>query len=350
METLHSNIKVEKKEQSTVEITGAIVWDKLAPYYDKQLDKLAQEVEIDGFRKGTAPQEMVEKELGEMRILQEAAQDALGNVYPSIVMEEKLSVIGYPQVQITKLARGDDMEFSITTAVMPEIELADYKTIATEKNTEEITAEVSDEEFEQSVEQLRNMYAHSAEGAADTGKGDPEAEHDLPELSDEFVQKIGDYKDVEDFKVRFREELRERKLQDARAKRREEIINAIVEASEFDLPEILIESEKDKMLAQIKDDIARMGLEYSAWLEHAGKSEQDMRGEMHNDAATRAGADIVLKEIARKEEISPDEEKVNSQISAISEVHKDISEEQIRAYVENIYLNEAVLGFLEGHK
>lgn len=350
METLYSNINVETQEQSTVEITGSVAWDKLSPYYDKQLDKLAEEVEIDGFRKGAAPKEMVEKELGEMRILQEAAQDVLGNAYPAIVTEQNLSVIGYPQVQITKLAKGEDMEFNITTAVTPEVELADYKKIAAEKNTEEITAEVTDEEFEQQVEQLRNMYAHSAEGAADTGKGDPEAEHDLPELTDEFVQKLGDYQDVDDFTTRFREELRERKLQDARAKRREEIINAIVEQSNLDLPDVLVESEKDKMLAQIKDDIARMGLEYNAWLEHSGKSEDDMRTEMHSDATARAGADIVLKEIARIENISPDEEKVQGQISAIQEVHKDIPEEQIRVYVENIYLNEAVLAFLEEQK
>jgi trigger factor len=334
-----------------VQITGSISWESFQPYYNKQLEKLAEEVEIDGFRKGTAPQEMVEKELGEMRILQEAAQDALGNAYPGIVMEHNLQVIGYPQMQITKLAKGDALEFTITTAVMPEIELADYKRIAAEKNDTEITAEVSDEEFQESVDQMRSMYAHSAEGASiDTAKGDPDSAHDLPELTDEFVQKLGDYKDVEDFNTRFREELRERKLQNERSKHREAMINEIVSQSQFELPEILIESEKDKMLAQIKDDIARMGLEYNAWLEHSGKSEQDMRGEMHDDAQARAGADIVLKEIARQEQITPDEDQVATQVSAIKEVHQDISEEQIRTYVENIYLNEAVLNFLEEQK
>ncbi|MFW0871345.1 MAG: trigger factor [Patescibacteria group bacterium] len=350
MDAIYSNIKIEKKEQSTLEISGSIAWDNLSSYYKKELERLSKQVEIDGFRKGTAPQEIVEKELGEMRIMQEAAQSALGDAYPSIVLQEKLAIIGYPQIQITKLARGDDLEFKITTAIMPELRLGDYKAIAASKNTEELTAQVTDEEFNQSVEQLRTMYAHSAEGAVDTGKGDPDSMPDVPELSDEFVQKIGNYSDVEDFKTRFREELRDRKLQDARAKRREEIINEIVSQSQFDLPEVLVESEKDKMLAHIKDDITRMGLEYSAWLEHSGKSEEDMRGEMHPDAEARARADIVLKEIARLENISPDEEKVKSQISAIKEVHKDVSEEQIRAYVENIYLNEAVLVFLEGQK
>ena len=350
MEQLHSKVTIEKQENSTVHIAGAIVWEKFAPYYEKTLDKISAEVEIDGFRKGNAPREKVEEQMGEMRVLQEAAQTALGDAYPVIIMEEKLAIIGYPQVQITKLAKGSDLEFSITTAIQPEVEIADYKKIAAEKNTEELSAEVSDEEFNQSIEQLRTMYAHSAEGSADTGKGDPDSEHDTPELTDEFVQKIGDYKDVDDFKTKFREELRERKLQDVRAKRREEIITTIVEQSKFDIPEVLIESEKDKMLAQIKDDISRMGLEYSAWLEHSGKSEADMRGEMHTDAQSRAAADIILKEIARSEKIGPDEEKVQAQISVIAEVHKDVPEEQIRAYVENIYLNEAVLTYLEEQK
>ena len=104
------------------------------------------------------------------------------------------------------------------------------------------------------------------------------------------------------------------------------------------------------MLAAIKDDIARMGLEYKAWLEHSGKSEADMRTEMHDDAVARARADVVLKKIASEESITPDQDQVASQMSAIKEVHPDIPEENIRSYLENIYLNEATLKFLEEQK
>lgn len=342
--------ETKELEHSAVSMTATIAWDVFGPYYERRLDRMVEHVEIDGFRKGKAPREQVEQEIGQMQILQQASQDLLGDVYPAMVLEKQLSIIGYPQIAISKIAYGSELEFSVTTAVMPELTLPDYKQIAQDINKEEISVEVTDEEFDAAVERIRNMYAHTASGDKELAQGDSETEHDLPELTDEFVAKLGDYSSVDDFKTKFREELAQRKTNDEMAKRREQIITTISEQTQLDLPEVLIESEKDKMLAAIKDDIARMGLEYKAWLEHSGKTEEDMKQEMHEDATKRAQAELILKTIARTENISPDEETMTQQVSMIQEVHKDVPEENIRAYLENILLNEAVLAFLDAQK
>lgn len=345
MKQKYTNIVISNQEHSTTQITGLIAWSELEPYYKKRLDTITQNIELDGFRKGHAPTSAVEEKVGKMEVLSGAAQDVLGDIYPAIVLENELKIIGYPQISITKMAYGSDLEFAITTAVMPEVTLGDYKTIAADANKQELVVEVTDEEFDTAVEQVTNMYAHTVQGA-----DEQEQEGVSPELTDELVSKLGDYSSVDEFKTKFREEMKERKTNEERAKNRESMINAIAEQSTFELPEVLIDSEKEKMIAAVKDDISRMGLEYNTWLEHSGKTEEDMRKEMHDDAIARARADVVLKTIAQQENIAPDTEKVDTQVSAIQGVHKDVPEENIRSYVENIYLNEAVLEYLESQK
>ena len=62
-----------------------------------------------------------------MSILGEAAEEALNEVYPSIIESEKLFVMGQPEVAITKLAKGNPLGFKITVAILPEFKLPDYK-------------------------------------------------------------------------------------------------------------------------------------------------------------------------------------------------------------------------------
>lgn len=350
MSNKYTILETKELEQSSVSMTAEIAWEIFQDYYARRLDRITENIELDGFRKGKAPRDAVEQQVGQMEILQQASQDVIGDVYPAMVLEKELHIIGYPQIAITKMAYGSPLEFSVTTAVMPVIELPDYKNIAKKANQEEITVEVTDDEYNQAVDRIRTMYAHTATEPHEHGKGDPDSEHDVPELTDEFVAKLGEYSSVADFETKFRQEMVERKQSDELAKRRESIIQDIVKETPLDLPEVLIESEKDKMLAAIKDDISRMGLEYSAWLEHSGKTEEEMRTEMHDDAVSRAQADVILKTIAREENISPDEERMAEQMSVIKEVHKDVPEENIRAYLENIFLNEAVLQFLDAQK
>jgi len=346
-DTLYSKIEIATGDNSQLGITGTVVWEKVESYYKTTLEKMAADVELDGFRKGKAPIDQVESKLGQMAIMQEAAQRVLGDVYPAIVMEKKLAVIGYPQISLTKLAHGSDLEFLITTAVLPEIELGDYKKIAAGLNKEEVSVEVSEEELQQNIDQLRNMYAHTAEEGEDVSEKDSKK---LPELTDEFVGTLGDFKTVDEFKEKMKSQLTEQKETAEKGKRREAIIMAIAETGKFEIPEILIEAEKDKMLGAMKDDIARMGLEYSAWLEHSGKTEEEMRTEMTKDATDRARAELVLKEIAKLEKLSADETEMDKQIEQIKQAHPDAPEENIKLYVENIYVNEAVCQFLESQK
>ena len=341
----HNNIPVDIKagENATVTITGSQPWEKLADYKERALDHAVEHVEIDGFRKGKAPREKVEQQLDSMRLLSEAAQNLLADIYPAIVLQNDIKVIGSPDINITKLADNNPLEFVITTATFPTIELADYKKVAADTNSEELAFEVTDKDVQDSIDQVLSMNS-----SAPTEEG---GEPTKPELTDEFVKTLGEFENVDDFKAKLRENLKMQKKQEAQAKRREAMMLELIEKSSFSMPELLVTSEQEKMIAQMKDDVMRMGLEYSEYLKHMKKTEEELKAEWRDDAVKRASSELILKEIARVEEIKPNAEKVNQQVEMIKEQYgESVPEQNIRLYVESIFINEAVLGWLEEQK
>jgi len=359
-DTVYSKVEITPAENSRVGIVGEVSWEHMEKYYEKSLDNFVKEVELDGFRKGNAPRDAVEAKVTQMAILQDAAQAALGDAYPAIVMDNNIRIIGYPQISITKIAHGSELGFFISSDVMPEVTLPDYKATAAKHNKEELSVEVTDADVDAQIEQMQKMYGQMMQSQEPTegenteseqeGEKKEQTEPEFPEINDEFVQKLGDFKTVDDFKTVLRKDIETQKTSQARDKRREDMMNEIADATEVTLPEAVIAAEQDKMLAQIKDDVTRMGMEFDAWLEHQKKTEDDVKAEIIDDAKKRATVDWLLKEIARDAEIKADTEKVDAQVETLTKQHPDAPLENIRAYVENIYVNEAVINFLEEQK
>ena len=135
-ETGVKNIKVNKLDKSRVEIVGSLDSVYFESFRTRALQNINDEVNIDGFRKGKVPNNILISKVGEMSILEEMAQLALSEVYPRIVVDEKIDAIGHPNIQITKIASNNPLEFKIITAVIPHIKLPDYKKISKEEKKE----------------------------------------------------------------------------------------------------------------------------------------------------------------------------------------------------------------------
>ena len=331
-------VTIEKQEGSMVEITGSVAWADLEKRKAGVLAHLAKEAEVDGFRKGKAPAEKVEEHYGTMRVLSEAAQAALSDLYPRIILENDIKIMGSPDMGITKLAEGNDLEFKITTAVFPEMKIGDYKKIAKKFGGEEIKVSVEEKEVTEAIEQIRKMNAHMID---EDQEHDENCNHDgeLPELNDTFVTSLGDFKDVADFKEKLEENIRLQKVREEQAKSREAMMTELIADSTFDVPEVLIQSELEKMVAQMKDDVARMGLEFEGYLKHMGKTEEELAEQWQPDAKKRAQSELILKEIARAEEVKPDAEKVAEQIEVLRKQYgAEVPEANMRLYVESIFL------------
>ena len=131
------NLKTKKLPDSEVEITGEITLSFLVECRAAALKELNNRSEIPGFRPGKIPEDVLIKKVGELGVLEESAEIALGKEYPNIIKELNVAAIGRPTISITKLAKDIPLEFKMITAVEPEFKLPDYKKIAKETKLEE---------------------------------------------------------------------------------------------------------------------------------------------------------------------------------------------------------------------
>ena len=362
-------ISVKKLPKSEVEIEGELEADLFEGHYKKALQKLGENIKLDGLRKGKVPENVLVNKIPESAILEEMANLALADFYPKILSGEiesgKIDAIGRPEITITKLARKNPLGFKIKTAVLPEIKLPDYKKTAkgvlSKITTEEKNTTVTDEDVENTIMDIRKSRAakinlkdttppdlplSGEETALPPDKGENKGV-ELPEFNDEFVQALGPFKDVEDFKIKLRENIKLEKENQAKEKTRLKIIEKIIDESTLDLPELLVEVELDKILYRMESDITQMGLKFEDYLKHLNKAKEDLRKEFRTDAEKKAKLALILQEIAKVEKITADEGQVATEVAAILEHYKDADPERARLHAENVLTNEKVFQFLE---
>lgn len=345
---------ITKLDKSRVEIKASVEAKKFDSYKTKALENIGQVAKVDGFRPGHVPTNILEKHVGDAGILDEMAQMAIMEAYPTILLDNKIDAIGRPEIAITKVAMGNDLEFTVTTAVLPTVTLADYKKVAKEANKTEVTPVVEDSEIDAALLELRQMRAHQK--MHDEGHEHHDHDHtkieekDLPELTDEFVQSMGKFEGIEDFKIKLRENLLKEKNDREIEKKRIVLVDGIIDGSTIDLPDMLVDFELDKMMQQFAHDISMMGMTMEDYMKRIEKTEADLKKDWLENATKRAKMQLILDEIATKEKIAPTDEEIQGEINKILDMYQnkaDISEERARAYVTQILTNAKVFEYLE---
>lgn len=357
--------KVEKKAGSLAVITVEVPEETLHSHRAFAVESIAQHVTLDGFRKGKVPEKVLIEKVGEMAILTETAEITISHLYPHILGSEKLDAIGSPKVTITKLAPQNPLHFTLEVALMPEVQLPDYKAIAKKQNAEKVNVDVTDAEVDEAVirvqrqklayDRLQNKakmkQAETGVDAAPTPEF-IETEEDfaklpLPELNDEYVKTLGGFETVDAFKSDIRKHLSAEKERDVTSKRRASLTDAIVDGTKVDLPAILTESELGQMFAEMESDITRAGMKIEDYLEHVKKTREDLAKEWTPVAEKRAKLQLVLNEIAKKEDVKPDEALVATEMSGLLAKFENADPARVRVYVETVLTNDAVLKMLE---
>lgn len=342
-------ITVKKLPKSEVEIEGELESEAFEAYFAPALKKIGANFELDGFRKGKIPENVLLSKVPEISILEEMAQMAIGEHYPKIVENEKIDAISRPEIFITKLARKNPLGFKIKTAVLPEIKLPNYKNIAkeilsnitdTEKNIE-----VSDEDLENTIMDIRKSRTHKKH--VTEGEKEDETKEEMPEFNDEFVKALGPFENVEDFKNKLKVNIKLEKENALKEKTRLKIIEKIIEDSTLEVPEILTEVEIDKILYRMESDITAMGLKFEDYLKQLNKTKEDLKKEFRTDGEKKAKFSLILNEISKAEKIVADAEQIEKEVTAILEHYKDADPERARMHAENVLTNEKIFQFLE---
>ena len=146
-------IEIKLLPNSEVEIIGEISAEIFMSGRKTAVKEFSDNAEMDGFRKGKIPEDILIKNSGMQVVLEKMAVIALEKEYPKIISEHKIRAIGRPEITLTKLAENNPLGFKVTTSVLPEITLPDYKGIA--KKIMAKKEEVSEENKAQEKERRR---------------------------------------------------------------------------------------------------------------------------------------------------------------------------------------------------
>ncbi len=147
---------VTKLEENKVRLDVEVGPEKVKRGVEAKIKELGRQVRVPGFRPGKAPRRVIENRLGRDYIYMEALQDQLPTWYSQAVVETDVRPIDQPEIHFDDpLDEEQGFKFSATVEVRPEAELGDYKGVEVPRRE----VEVSDEDVEEQLEELRSQFA-----------------------------------------------------------------------------------------------------------------------------------------------------------------------------------------------
>jgi len=145
-------------------------------------------------------------------------------------------------------------------------------------------------------------------------------QRELPEVNDEFAKEVNQegVETLADLKSKFETELLVEKSKKAEDDANNQLLTLVVDASEVDIPEILIEEETDSLLEDFQRRIESQGFNMEQFSQITGQKESDLREQMKVDAANKVKVRLVLDEIAKQENIGFTDEEIEHEFQEIA--------------------------------
>lgn len=159
---------VEELSPTRVKLTVEVPFEELKDNVAKAYKEISKQVRLKGFRPGKVPARLIDQYVGRGAVLQEAVNDALPGLYGRAVQETEVFALGQPDVEITELEDNQQFAFTAEVDIRPRFEVPDYDGLEVTVDA----AEVSDEEVEQAVDNLRERFATLASADRPAADGD----------------------------------------------------------------------------------------------------------------------------------------------------------------------------------
>ena len=133
------SLQVEKLEKNMAKLTVEVPAEQFEAALKTSFQKNKNKFSIPGFRKGKAPQAMVEKMYGVGVLYDDAIDTLLDSTYADAVKESGLDIVSRPEIGIEQIEKGKTFIYTALVAVKPEVTLGEYKGVEVEKAKPEVT-------------------------------------------------------------------------------------------------------------------------------------------------------------------------------------------------------------------
>ena len=419
-------VTLEKEKENLVKLDITIPAKDAADAYNAAVKTISQYVNIDGFRKGKAPRQVVERHVGTERIKQQAIEHLMPKAIQEAVKENSLDLITQPYITSYDFEIGKDLQVVAKAELRPEVTLGDYKGLTVEVEDSPIAQDAQ----EKSIQNLLNQHstleivtdrptietdtavidfegfangekikggdaknypldlAHSnfipgfAEQLVGKNLNDefeikvtfPEQYHDeklkgqpatfkikineikerkVPELNDEFAQKVGPFKTLDELKADVQKYLDNQRERTNKTNSENAVFAKVVDAAKVEIPESMIEREVNSLKEEYKQRFAMQGINWDNIVKSQG--EDELLKNLHEDAKVRIKNSLVIDKIAKSENIKLEQKDLEEKFSQLAAAYgmqtKDLIQQigrnpEVLASISQQAMNDKVRDFL----
>ncbi len=175
-----------------------------------------------------------------------------------------------------------------------------------------------------------------------------------PEINEEFLSKLGDFKTKEEFEKQIEEDLKTQKQAEADEKFKDELVKKLAEVSKVPVPEILLEDQKRSIEMDMQQNLMYSGLSLEDYLERMGKTREEwLEKDVKEAAEMRVKSGLALAELSKVEKVKSDTKELDARITQLKEqygnskeVQKQLSSDDVRRNLANQILTEKTIDLL----
>ncbi|MBR3811220.1 MAG: trigger factor [Agathobacter sp.] len=155
---------------------------------------------------------------------------------------------------------------------------------------------------------------------------------ELPKLDDEFASEVSEFETLDEYKADLKAQLEAKKAEEAKREQEDEAIAAIVEDSEMEIPEAMIQTQCEDMVNEFAQRIAQSGLTMEQYMQFSGQTIEGLMDQVRPEAETRIKTSLVLEAIVKAEGIEATDEDVDAEIEKMAGMY-GMEVEQLKGYM-----------------
>ena len=271
----------------TIELNVTLAWTDVDRTYHEVTDSFAKQTEIAGFRKGKAPQKLVEEKLDTSKVYEEVVRRIVPKAYTDAVKQENIRPAVTPKVELVNAKQGEDWSIRFFTCEKPVITLGDYKGAVAKLK----------------AEKHKKIWTPGQ-------KQEEQKEPPKPTLDD--------------------------------------ILATLLIVLTVTIPTIMIESEVTRLLSDLIDQVRKLGLTVEQYLASTNRTSESVRAEYEAQAKRMISLELGLEKIADTESIFVSDDEIAAMIKSAKTEEERKALDRDRYYLASVLRRQKTLDFLAG--
>lgn len=324
---------IVKLPKSQVDVQIGVPWTDIEPKWNQIFAQLSQDVELPGFRKGQAPQNMVEP-----KIAGQVQQEVLKLIMPQALIEAlqgtNVVPIDYPQYQVISFTKGQNLQFSAKVTERPIVKVGNYKILNAQRPS---IKQITNEEIEKIVQDLFTRWKARQPQPASQVQPD-----------DNFAKGVG-ATDLTDLRNKIKTDLEAEAKYNNELDYEESILQEVEKITNVDIPDVLIQDELNRMLLSLQRNVSDRGMLMEEYLRTQNKTVEQLKNEWKPQAEKNVRMELGLSEIARNEGVNITDEELQAEIDKIQDarVKAQFQQQEPRMHLRHALRQTKTLNLLK---